>query len=97
MAKSKSSDGTIIHCNSVRFRITGAGNLISTLYSLDDVNNVQLPTLPMAVTTNKEPVLLTNFREQRMYLKGEVMAINEYFIIDKIVIFVKPTATGYPQ
>lgn len=97
MAKSNKFIGNILHCNAVRLRATGSGNLQLTLWSLDDVNSDILPNITLSATTNKEPVSLANFREQRIYLEGKVTLINERFNISRIIIFVKPTASGYPQ
>jgi hypothetical protein len=89
--------GEIIHFHVVRMRVTGSGNLDLELHSLDDVNVVALTSVPMSTATNREPTVLANFREQRAQLRFSVNAINEYFNLSKIVIFMKPDATGYPQ
>lgn len=78
-------------------RITGEGNLNLFLRSLDDVNSVQLTSIPMLVSTNREPTVLANFIDQRGQLELRTMLIDEVFSISKIVIFVKPISTSYPQ
>lgn len=97
MAKSSSGEGSVLHFGSVRFRITGQGNFLSQLVSLDDVVSVDLPDLTMEAATAKEPLLLTNFVQQRACLVGKTEGINEVFSVSKIVIFVRPIQSGYAQ
>lgn len=88
--------GDVLHCNAVRLRVIGSGNLLPSLWSLDNVRNVDLFPHPMSYTTNREPIVLANFNEQRIQLKVMTTQINETFMITKMVIFVKPVAEGYP-
>jgi len=97
MAKKRSSAGELLHFGFTRLRVTGSGTLRQTLYSLDDVRSSVLPTLTMSATTNREPLTLCNFIEQRAALEIKTTAIDETFRIDKIIIFVRVVATGYPQ
>lgn len=96
MAKSQFA-GELVHFGSVRYRVTGSGVLRSTLYSLDEANSSTLPTLNISSTTNREPTILANFIDQMGYLEIKTTAINETFSICKIVVFVRPIASGYPQ
>ena len=89
--------GEIIHFHSIRYTITGSGVLDSELNSSDDVTSQTLPTITMAAATNRQPTILCNYKEQTAYLEFSVDAINEWFHISKINIFIKPIATGYPQ
>ncbi len=89
--------GDLLHFNAARLRVNGNGALQQKLYSLDDVNNTSLPDIAMATLTNREPTVLTNFTEQRAYLDLRTTEINEWFVISKIIIFIKPVSTGYPQ
>lgn len=87
----------INHYHSVQLRVTGNGNLRGTFYSLDDVNSQVLTPLAMSSTTNKLPVILLNFKEQRAALEFKTTEIDETFKISKITIYVKPLWTSYPQ
>jgi hypothetical protein len=79
-------------------RVLGSGNLQLLLHSLDDSSNsVTLTSIVLQATTNKEPTVLVNFIDQYGQLEIKTTEINETFEISKIVIFVKPTASGYPQ
>ena len=89
--------GDLLHFNAARMRANGSGVLRSTLYSLDAVNSAVLPTITLAVTTNREPTILANFIEQRAYLDIRTTAKDEWFVISKITVFIKPVSTGYPQ
>ena len=51
----------------------------------------------MQTTTDKEPLVLGNFTNQRACLEFKTTEINEIFVVSKITIFVKVTASGYPQ
>lgn len=91
------SDGGIIHITGTRLRVTGAGNLLMTFRSLDNINTYAMVPLVMATTTNREPLVLANYMDQRGQLEIRTNAIDEYFEISKISIFTRPTFTGYPQ
>lgn len=96
VAKSQ-SDGSLLHFNAARLRVTGSGNLRLSFRSLDDVNVQTLAPLAMQATTNREPTVLANYIDQLGSLRFETTAINETFSICKIVIFVKPYGSSYPQ
>jgi len=57
------------HVNMIRVRATGSGNLIGTLYSLDDVETTNLATLAMASSAITPLQSLANFTTERMSLK----------------------------
>ena len=92
-----SQDGSVLHFNSVRLRVTGSGNLLQSLFSLDDVKSKTLFPVVMEETNYKEPLTLTNFTDQRACYEFRTVGFQEVFNISKIVIFVRKTATGYPQ
>lgn len=90
-------NGELIHFGAQRFRVTGAGNLQLFLRSLDNIRNVTLSPIIMQSITNREPVVLSNFIEQRAQLEIRTSEYDETFNISKIIIFIKPVATGYAQ
>lgn len=96
MAK-QSFAGELVHFGAVRYRVTGSGILRSTLYSLDEANSSTLPNLTMSATTNREPTILANYIDQMGYLEIKTTGIDETFSICKIVVFIRPIASGYPQ
>lgn len=88
--------GELLHFHAIRFRVTGSGSLRSTLVSLSNVNSSILNNISMSIT-NREPLVLANFIEQRGYLRIQTTAIDEYFTISKIIIFMKPIAASFPM
>ncbi len=89
--------GELIHLGALRYRVTGSGVFRSFLNSLNEVNSYTLPTISMLSSTNKEPLVLANFIDQRGYVEFKTTAINETFTISKITIYVKIVGSGYPQ
>src|SRR3990167_6309161 len=96
MARSAGSSGeNISHFNSVRMRVIGTGSLQMTLFSLQDVRSEVLVPFTMSLTTNIQPTRLANFIEQRASLEVKTTAINEYFRINRIIIFSRKFASSY--
>lgn len=89
--------GEILHANGVRVRVTGSGNLITYLRSLDAINNQQLLPLVMSAKTNREPTILANFIDQRIQFEFRTTEYDERFNLSKIIVFIRPVASGYPQ
>lgn len=98
MAKKQSGSGDLLHFGSVRMRVVGSGDLNLTLYSLSPASNSSiLPSITMEGNTNRQPTSLANYVDQYGQLEFLITEIDEYFEIDKIIMFVRPVATGYPQ
>lgn len=97
MAKQQSSSGDILHVGSVRLRTTGSGDLELLLRSLQNVNYNQLADYVLSNPSDREKVILSNFINQRGQLEFRTTLIDEWFIVSKVVIFVKTIWTGYPQ
>lgn len=86
----------INHCNAIRLRLKGAGNLKATLYSYDEVESFILEPITMAANTNIPPTQLANFKQTEMKLKLETTEINEVFNLSELLIFIKPVEQSYP-
>ena len=86
----------INHCNSIRLKLRGSGNLRATLYSYDEVESFALEPIVMAANTNIPPTQLANFKQTEMKLKLETTEINEIFNISEILIYIKPVEQSYP-
>ena len=98
MASKSPLSGELVHFGVVRMRVTGAGNLQLFMHSLDDtLNSNTLTSIPLQATTNREPTVLANFIDQYGQLEIKTDVMDEVFEISKIVIFIKPVASGYPQ
>lgn len=93
----KNFNGEILHFAVARLRVTGAGNLLLFLRSLDNIFSEQLPTIPLLSLDDTSPTVLANFNNQRGQLEIRTTEINEVFSCSKIILYVKPVATGYPQ
>ena len=86
----------IIHFTAVRMRLQGGGNLDMTLYSLDDFYTDILVPFAMTNTTNIQPTRLSNLNQQRASLYLSTDQINEWFRINRIIVYTKEVATSYP-
>jgi hypothetical protein len=95
-AREGNGDGGVNHFGAIRMRLTGTGSLLMTLYSLDDVLSQPLVAFTMALTSNIEPTRLCNFNQQRAALKIQTTVIDEYFRINRIILFTKPIYTSFP-
>jgi len=95
MAKNKGGEYEH-HVVGVRMRVIGSGSLKLSLSDLDNVQTETLVPITMAATTRIEPFRLANFQSQRIRLIGSVTTINEYFKIQRILLFAKPVAQEYP-
>ncbi len=80
----------------IRIRLNGTGNLLMTVYSLDDVRSKTLVPFTMATTTRIIPTRLVNFMEQRASFELKTTEIDDRFRINRIVIFTKEVFTSYP-
>jgi len=87
----------INHFGAIRLRVTGTGNLKSTLISLDDTIEKDLANLAMSSAPNKFPTILSNFMQMKAQLELKITEINEAFEIREIHIYIKPTYTSFPQ
>lgn len=96
MAKKNQGGEYEHHVVSVRMRVTGSGNMDLALTDLDDIQTETLVPIVMAATTRIEPLRLANFQSQRVRLVGGVSEIDEWFQIQRILIFAKPVAQEYP-
>lgn len=93
----KGFNGELLHSGFVRTRAVGSGSLRMTLSSLDDVTSKTLPVIALSPTPGREPMVLAGFIAQKMALKIEVNALDEWFSISKITVFVRQYATEFPQ
>lgn len=87
----------IQHIVSVKYRVTGSGNFKTTVLSYDGVKSSALADITLQATTDREPVTLANFLSMRMQIRFETTEFDEIFTLDKIVPFIKPSSTSYPQ
>lgn len=91
-----SSGEQISHFAAIRVRVTGTGNLLMSVYSLDDVRSKTLVPFVMASASRIIPTRLVNFTEQRASFELKTTVIDEYMRVNRIVIFQKEVFTSYP-
>jgi len=92
-----SSQDNIVHYTSVRMRIIGNGQLEMRMISQDNIFTSTLLPFTMSALTNIRPTRLMNFQHQRAQLEGKTDTINEWFSINKIVIYAKEVFVDYPN
>jgi hypothetical protein len=98
MPRSQGSSGEAIqHFSHLRLRVVGSGVLRGALYSLDDVRTRALPNYTMASLSRIEPTILTNFVEQRARYKFYTTDENEWFRINRVIVFLKDYGSEYPM
>jgi hypothetical protein len=90
-----SGEESIVHFGGVRIRATGNANLKLNIRSLDSIQSLDL--VPMAITPGREKFRLSNFVSQRAFLTIKTTEINETFEINRVIAFVKPIYTDYPN
>jgi len=96
-ALSETSSGeNISHFAAIRIRLNGVGNLKMSVYSLDNVRSKTLVPFLMQLQTRIIPTRIVNFTEQRASFELKTTELGERFRINRIVIFMKETATSYP-
>jgi hypothetical protein len=96
-ARDAGSAGEMIsHFNAIRMRVVGTGFLKMTLYSLQDQTLQHLADFELSETTRFSPLRLANFIEQRAALQIQTHSINEYFRINRIIIYSRTYASEYP-
>lgn len=96
-ARSRGSTGEFInHFGGVRMRVIGAGSLIMTLLSQDEIRSQTLTSFTMESQARISPFRLTSFVEQRAQLKIETLVIDEIFRINRIIVYAKPIFTEEP-
>lgn len=88
--------GNIINVAAVRARITGSGNVIPTLYGLDEIESSQLAPMILSTTDRNEKTVLALFVTTRVKLKLQTLVIDETMKVNNITIFVKPIWASLP-
>jgi hypothetical protein len=91
-----SSGEAISHINMVRLRVTGNGSLKLALLSQQDVSRQQLHDIPLSARTAIQPRTLANFKEQRAKLEIGTNTINDYFRINRIILYSRYFASEFP-
>lgn len=96
-AETKSTGEQVSHFAAVRMRCVGDGLLTMTMYTLDDLDPVELIPFTLSETTSREPLRLMNYKHQRAYIEIATNdEINDFFKVSRIILFGKQLWTEYP-
>lgn len=96
-AVSEGSGGeNIQHFSTIRIRATGQGQLNIIVWSLDYQKKKILAPLQIQPRNRITPNRLVNFVEQRASFEMSTSGINEYFRINRIVVYMKEIYTSHP-
>ncbi len=93
----KNQDLSVNHYGAIRTRVTGVGNLLMTLYSYDEITSDPQAPIAMSASNNTPPTVLSNFTEMAAKLDIRTTTIDEIFNISQITVYVKETASSFPQ
>lgn len=86
----------INHYAAIRMRVVGTGNLDMQLASLDRIDTSDLVAFTLSETNAREPTRLCNFVSQKARLKVSTDVIDEFFNIDKVIIFAREIYKEFP-
>lgn len=87
----------INHYNGVRLRVLGEGDLRMRFLSMSESIEQVLVPLTMETATARLKNKLANFKSESAQLEIKVTEIDEWFHIERIIIFAKPIYQSYPQ
>ena len=90
-------NGLIAHCVAVRLWSYGQGYLRISLYANRNVLGQVLNPIPLTNNETKMVNALANFRNQGIQIQFQTTGIDEYFTINTLIAYVKPTSASYPQ
>lgn len=86
----------IHHFSTIRIRATGQGSLKMVVHSLDYVKSKVMTPLPLLGSSRIQPNRIVNFVEQRACFEFQLTEIDEYFRINRIIVYMKEIYTSHP-
>lgn len=89
-------DGAINHYHLIRMRARGEGNLRLIFDAEDSLPQQEFEPIVLTETTGRLRDRLTNFKTQYASLTIKTTEKDEWFTIDRIVIFAKSLWNEYP-
>ncbi len=96
MAIKGSQVDNITHYAAYRIRVNGDGSLQARWIGFDDATEYVMVPLTMAASPGRVLDRLSNFTAQRAQLELKTTEIDEFFQINRIILWVKESATQYP-
>ncbi len=95
---SLNDNGSVIHTNHLRMRVTGSGILQTTLHSYDEVKTATLATRTLSANPGSEIGLKPNFTNEKIAVKVRVNLSGEWFHLTKLIMWAREVwATRYGQ
>lgn len=88
---------SVLHVGAVTMRLNGAGNLDMVVSSLDDQKSEVLRSFVMNALTAIEPTRLSNFKSQRFSLEISTDEIDEYFMVNRVVFWIREIYKSLPS
>lgn len=85
------------HVNPVRIRVLGEGDLQAFLFDTGLENNAVLDPKTMSLTSARSVNYLSNFTAERTCLLIMTTEKDEYFSVDNMWAYVKPSRNSFPQ
>jgi hypothetical protein len=80
-------EGSINHFAGARLRVVGNGTLQTLIGSLDSVQTLSADDIVMALRPGYEPTIMFNFQAEKASFMFYTSSIDEWFHVNKIVIF----------
>lgn len=95
-AASEGSGGdNVTHFALIRMRVNGAGTLHMYVFSLDDVRYKVMAPFKLLERNRILPARIVNFKEQRACFEIKTSGTNEFFRINRIIIFAAESDTSH--
>lgn len=92
----RSNGEGINHFNAVRVTGIGSGNLQVIAYGASDTVVQTLVPITLSASTDFPHTRLMNVSRNRISLEFKVTELNEWFSVDRIIVFIKPLFTSIP-
>ena len=94
-ASDGSSGENISHFAAIRIRLLGAGRLHMFAIALDDTKFKTLVPFAMKMKDRILPTRIINFKEQRACFVMKTTGTNEYFRINRVIIFARESDSSH--
>lgn len=97
MAKTSNVEALIQHLGLVRLRVQGSGTLKLRAFGYSQNTSEELPSITLVATTDRLPTVLGNFKREKIQIQFMTTEKDEYFRLNRLIPFTKPTAASYPM
>ena len=94
-ASDGSAGDNISHFAAIRVRVVGSGTLELGVYAISDLMFKKLVGFTLEKRTRILPTRIVNFKQQRASFELRTTTSNEYFRINRIVVFARESDTSH--